>query len=40
MCKKLLDEINKGLNEIEENGAFEKVSMTWFGNNILDTLKE
>ena len=38
--KKLLDEINKGLNEIEENGAFEKVSMTWFGNNILDTLKE
>lgn len=38
--KKLLDEINRGLKDVAANGTFEKVSMHWFGNNILDTLKE
>ncbi len=38
--KELLDEVNRGLKEIEENGTFEKVSVEWFGHNILDTLKE
>ena len=36
---KLLNEINKGLKEIENNGVFEKVSKHWFGYNILDSLK-
>lgn len=38
--KELLNLINKGLKEVEENGVFEKISMDWFGNNILDSLKE
>lgn len=38
--KVLLDKINQGLKEIEANGIFEKVSIKWFGHNILDTLKE
>lgn len=38
--KELLNQINKGLKEVEENGVFEKISMDWFGNNILDSLKE
>lgn len=37
---KLLNEINKGLKEIESNGVFEKVSKHWFGYNILESLKE
>ncbi|MGN0915226.1 MAG: basic amino acid ABC transporter substrate-binding protein [Succinivibrio sp.] len=38
--KELLDKINQSLKNTAENGEFEKVSMVWFGHNILDSLKE
>ena len=38
--KKMLDEVNRGLKLVEENGEFERISKEWFGHDIRDTLKE
>lgn len=34
--QELLDEINRALNAIIEDGTYEEISMEWFGENILD----
>lgn len=33
---KLLEVVNSSLKEIIEDGTYEKISMKWFGNNLLD----
>lgn len=38
--KHLLDEVNRGLKLVDENGEFERISKEWFGHDIRDTLKE
>lgn len=38
--KDLLNKINATLKTMAVNGEFEKISLKWFGNNILDTLNE
>jgi glutamine transport system substrate-binding protein len=38
--KHMLDEMNRGLKLVQENGEFERISKDWFGHDIRDTLKE
>jgi cystine transport system substrate-binding protein len=32
----LVDAVNKALNEIIEDGTYEKISVKWFGENVLE----
>ena len=36
----MLKEINRGLKLVQQNGNFAKISTTWFGYDITDTLKQ